>query len=209
MLHLLPLLSTATSRRSRTAQESARGKICAGKGSVSAGDEGMLQALPSAPRHKPPSDLSPAWSVPKLSVPTGSPVAPQLVAFQGQTLSHQKSRGAERDVPCSLERSWRQGAAWFPASKTPRLDTNGFGHPRKDALHTSANPTARTQLFSIFPAPTQPRLVPGSGALTQEPDRSSTSACSRQRVPAASEPPGSQPSRQPQASPGRAGKPKH
>lgn len=31
MLHLLPLLSTATSRSSRTAQESTRGKICQGR----------------------------------------------------------------------------------------------------------------------------------------------------------------------------------
>lgn len=31
MLHLLPLLSTATSTSSRTAQDSARGKICQGR----------------------------------------------------------------------------------------------------------------------------------------------------------------------------------
>lgn len=251
MLHLFPLLSTATSRRSRTAQDSARGRICAGKGSVSAkgkpgikGCSGLcLQPLTTSlhqtcsplwrrsvcrrestcllsQRTSPPAQLSPLGakrgrdlcrsigSVPELSAPTGYPVPPQLVAFQAQGLNHQKSRGAERDVPCSLERSRRQGAAWFPARKPPRLDMNGFRHPRKDALCNSASPAAQTQLFSIFLAPTQPPLIPGSGALTQEPDKSSTSACSRQRVQAASEPPSSKPSRQPRAGPGREGKPK-
>jgi len=66
-------------------------------------------------------------SVPKLSAPAGSPVVPQPSALQGQTLNHQKSRGAGRDASRSLERSWRRGA-WFPASKPPRLDTNRSGH---------------------------------------------------------------------------------
>lgn len=69
-------------------------------------------------------------------------------------------------------------------------------------------PAARMQFYSIFPAPTQPQLIPGSGALVQEPDRSGASACFHQRVPAASEFPSSEPSWQPRAGPGRAGKPK-
>lgn len=40
MLHLLPLLSTATSRSSRTAQDSTRGKICQGRAHSQLGIKG-------------------------------------------------------------------------------------------------------------------------------------------------------------------------
>lgn len=168
MLHLLPLLSTATSRRSRTAQESARGRICAAKGSVSAGtgqarDEGMLWALSSQPLATSLHQTCPRLGLTQALCPNRVPSSsPARGISRPDPHNQQKSRRAERDVLCSLERSWRQGGAWFPTGKPPRFDASSFRHPRKDALRTSANPRSKDALLQHFSsshaAPAHPRL---------------------------------------------------
>lgn len=125
----------------------------------------------------------PVWGSSLSSLPQqGSSRSPTCGISRPENLKHQNPRGAERVVPGSLERSWRQELPG-PHQQYPHLSPNGSKHPQKDA---------------------HPRLRHPH----HKPDRSSTSIFSHQHIPAASKPPGSKPSQQPCAGPCRAGNPK-
>lgn len=130
-----------------------------------------------------PGTCASLWGSSLSSLPQqGSSRSPACGISRPENLKHQNPRGAERVVPGSLERSWRQELPG-PHQQYPHLSPNGSEHPQKDA---------------------HPRLRHPH----HKPDRSSTSICSHQHIPAASKPPGSKPSQQPRAGPCRAGNPK-
>lgn len=139
--------------------------------------------------------------IPELSAPA---LIPTLCHFKAREPQVPNPRGSREGGDGLLGEAMEAGAAWSsPATSTPQ--PKQIQTPSKGFPHTSATWMELTQHFSSFPtAHAHPRLR----GPQHKPDRSSTSICSHQHIPAAAEPPGSKPSQQPHAGPCRVGNPK-